>query len=449
MALILAGRVKETTITSGLGSMSLGGALAGFQSFSEGVGDGNSTYYGIENFGRWEVGIGTYKSGDNTLSRDIILSSSNDGSKISLEGASIVFITYPAEKAFILNEDGYADGVTPYSGIIFPDESIQETAAYLSGVGLNEAIPYWDGELSFSYDPKLTWSVSDSKLVVDGTGEFSGDLSVAGDLSVDGTTAFTRTSAGNIFHAYVDNTFDRTIGLYLDNESSPTWRLGLKNSPSSFTEIPSQGYAYGNNGSVGMYATSDSAFLLHYTTGFWVKHKDSALFNLDRTEGMVLYNAVASTTALKIKSAALQSSNLQEWQSSIGTVLASISSAGAITVPTLYFNDGTSQTTAIPTDTNPDHTHRRRYTTITDSAILTPTHDAVFVDSSSSSVTITLPTAVDNGGEEFTIKRATGDNIVTIDTYSSETIDGESSFNIEHLYEAVTIISNNSNWYLI
>ena len=60
MAFILADRVKETTTTSGTGSVTLGNGFGAFQTFADGVGDGNQTYYAIENDVRWEVGIGTY-----------------------------------------------------------------------------------------------------------------------------------------------------------------------------------------------------------------------------------------------------------------------------------------------------------------------------------------------------------------------------------------------------
>jgi hypothetical protein len=477
MPLVLTDRVKETSITTGAGSLALGGAMGGNQSFASGVGNGNSTYYAIENFKNWEVGVGTYYTDGNTLSRDTVLSSSNDNDKIELNGVSIVFVTYPASKAFAINTNGYASGISSsYSGISFPDGTLQTTASPLEGGGSENALAYWDGSSSLSNDTNLKWE--DSTLKVTGSADFSGDVTIGGDatttgnVTIDGDTttngsvSFIRTTAGNVFHAYVDNSHDRTIGLYLDNSSSPTWKLGLKTSPSSITTPPNQGYAYGNNGSVGMYATTDSTFIMNYANGFWVSHQGANLLNIDRAEGTFFYNDVASAPALVIRGAAAQSANLQQWSDSGGDSLSVVtkdghfginrSSAdytvdinGTCRLNTLRFADGTSQTTAIATDTNPDHTHPRGYTTIADNTVLTISHDAVFVDSSSSSVTITLPTAVDNGGEEFTIKRATGNNIVTINTYSSETIDGESSFNIEHPYEAITIVSNNSNWYLI
>jgi hypothetical protein len=98
MAFVLADRVKETTTTTGTGTVTLGGAATGFQSFSA-IGNGNNTYYTIAGQGtsEWEVGIGTYTSSGTTLSRDTVLSSSAGGSKVSFSaGTKDVFVTYPA-----------------------------------------------------------------------------------------------------------------------------------------------------------------------------------------------------------------------------------------------------------------------------------------------------------------------------------------------------------------
>jgi hypothetical protein len=60
MALVLKDRVKETSTTAGTGTLTLAGAVTGFQAFSV-VGNGNTTYYAIVDAatGDWEVGIGT------------------------------------------------------------------------------------------------------------------------------------------------------------------------------------------------------------------------------------------------------------------------------------------------------------------------------------------------------------------------------------------------------
>ena len=99
MSFVIADRVRETTTTTGTGTLSLDGAVVGFQAFTA-VGNNNTTYYTIQGTTEWEVGIGTYFA--NTLSRDTVLSSSNGGSKLLLTaGTKDVFVTLPAGKTVI------------------------------------------------------------------------------------------------------------------------------------------------------------------------------------------------------------------------------------------------------------------------------------------------------------------------------------------------------------
>jgi hypothetical protein len=101
MALVLKDRVKETTLTTGTGTVTLAGAAAGFQSFAV-VGNGNTTYYAIvdNTAGDWEVGIGTYTASGTTLARTTVLSSSTGGAAVSFAaGSKDVFCTYPSEKS--------------------------------------------------------------------------------------------------------------------------------------------------------------------------------------------------------------------------------------------------------------------------------------------------------------------------------------------------------------
>jgi hypothetical protein len=95
MALVLADRVQETTTTTGTGTITLAGAVSGFQSFAV-IGTGNTTYYTITSGTAWEVGIGTYSTTGPTLARTTILASSTGGTAINLTGTSNVFVTYPA-----------------------------------------------------------------------------------------------------------------------------------------------------------------------------------------------------------------------------------------------------------------------------------------------------------------------------------------------------------------
>lgn len=106
MALVLKDRVKETTTTTGTGTITLAGASSGYQSFSS-IGNGNTTYYTIAGGTEWEVGLGTYTSSGNTLSRDTVLSSSNGGILVNFSaGTKDVFVTYPADKAIYDDASG-------------------------------------------------------------------------------------------------------------------------------------------------------------------------------------------------------------------------------------------------------------------------------------------------------------------------------------------------------
>jgi hypothetical protein len=108
MALVLLDRVQELTTTSGTGTVTLNGAVPGFQDFDN-IGNGNTTYYTIVDGNNWEVGIGTYSTaGTGTLSRDTVYESST-GSHIALSGnPANVFVTYPSEKGLWLDASGNA-----------------------------------------------------------------------------------------------------------------------------------------------------------------------------------------------------------------------------------------------------------------------------------------------------------------------------------------------------
>lgn len=100
MAFVVADRVQETTTSTGTGTITLAGAATGFQSFAV-IGNGNTTTYTIADAtgSDWEVGIGTYTSSGTTLSRDIVLSSSNSGSLVNFgAGAKNVFVTLPSSR---------------------------------------------------------------------------------------------------------------------------------------------------------------------------------------------------------------------------------------------------------------------------------------------------------------------------------------------------------------
>ena len=110
MALVVKDRVQETTTTTGTGTLTLGGAVLGFQTFAV-IGNANQTYYAIADptTGDYEVGIGTYTASGTTLSRTTVLESSNSNSLVNFAaGSKNVFCTYPAERAVYLDTAGSA-----------------------------------------------------------------------------------------------------------------------------------------------------------------------------------------------------------------------------------------------------------------------------------------------------------------------------------------------------
>jgi len=102
MALVLNDRVKETSTTTGTGAVTFGGAVSGFDTFSTGIGNSNTTYYCIATRGidEWEVGLGTLAADSSTMTRTTIFTNSDGNtSAITLSaGTKDIFCTEPASK---------------------------------------------------------------------------------------------------------------------------------------------------------------------------------------------------------------------------------------------------------------------------------------------------------------------------------------------------------------
>jgi len=115
MALVINDRVRETSTTSGTGTLNLAGIVTGFQTFVAGIGDGNETYYAIfeEGTNLFEIGRGTVTDATpDTLSRiEVLSNSSGNTSKINFSGGTLsVFCTMPASKSVYLDASGVPVG---------------------------------------------------------------------------------------------------------------------------------------------------------------------------------------------------------------------------------------------------------------------------------------------------------------------------------------------------
>ena len=105
----LVNRAKVATATTGTGTITLGSAESGYQTFADaGVVDADVVRYVIEDGVSWEIGSGTYTATGTTLSRT--LGESSTGALLSLTGAAVVYVSVAADD--LQSAIGFSDSQT-------------------------------------------------------------------------------------------------------------------------------------------------------------------------------------------------------------------------------------------------------------------------------------------------------------------------------------------------
>lgn len=179
-------RVRETSTTTGTGSLTLAGAVTGFRTFASVLSVSDTCWYCAEAVddegspsGGWEVGLGTL-SDSTTLARTTVLASSNSGSLVSFSaGTKNVFITFPASPILDLTDGGastlhtHANPSTMVSAAaVLPDNELVVAAGGARGVDTASGITFTaaTGRLLVSNSAEFVVSDSVFGLLEDATG---------------------------------------------------------------------------------------------------------------------------------------------------------------------------------------------------------------------------------------------------------------------------------------
>ena len=203
MALVLNDRVKETSTTTGTGTLDLAGAETGFQTFVAGIGTTNTCYYCIAAQGgaQWEVGIGTVTDASpDTLARTTILTnSSGDTSALTLgAGTKDVFCVQPASKAVFEDASGNiavpgtVDGIdiATRDGVLTSTTTTANAALPKAGGAMTGAITTnstFDGVDVATRDGVLTSTTTTANAALPkGGGTMTGNIAMSGSETVDG-----------------------------------------------------------------------------------------------------------------------------------------------------------------------------------------------------------------------------------------------------------------------
>ena len=213
MTLIVNDRVQEVSTSTGSGPFVLGGGVTGYQTFSVGIGDTNSTYYTITNGTNWMDILGTYTSAANSITVDKILTSSAGGTTaVSFAaGTKNIFCTYPAATAVLAAPATYPT-IQPSLNLDFANTKLLDPRITFVR---NSTAAYYDGQTSALAEQNL---LLQSNTFSNAAWVATNGTVVSGITDPAGTTtafSFTATGVATLYQTLTTTATPYTLSFYI------------------------------------------------------------------------------------------------------------------------------------------------------------------------------------------------------------------------------------------